>query len=756
MTPRARSTAVAALVAAAFAMAGCGATVYDAVGVPKLVCATAELPLACGNTCLPANKESDAQCGSLCLDCSNGGANALSQDPAASNFCQTGTSTDFAQHTCDFSCDPSAGLQKNAGTNACECSNAAQVRCVGTNGCVAQSDTLCGDGCSNCTDAAQFPAKAHAAWQCDQPNRKCDFFCAAGFKRNANNDGCVCQDPLQVACGAGGTCQAATPTACGASCVNCTVTANFPVNPAFASGVLCAGDGKGAAANTPCDLGCPTATPNKFFNSATGQWDCSAAPVCDPATQHLCSSDNTCHANNDPAACGVPDPAGNAIACTDCNPLPRPAGSTATCAAGACSFDCPAGTFRNGPFACVRAQTTDGSVATGGSHTCAITAADVPGAVPVSLFCWGANASGQLGVGNRTEAHKPQLVALTLGAGIAPVAVAAGAAHTCLQTTDGGIMCWGANATGQLGADPATVADALSPRPPLTGLHAVTDRPAIAAGAGHTCAIVNNAQGNGSVVCWGANDKGQLGNGGTPATFSVAPVPVKTATGNLTGVTQLSTSGDTTCAISSSAGLVCWGANDRGQAGQPSATTKIVVATAIPITPSRTVGAPSRVAAGGSHSCAATLLAAPAATVCWGDDQLQQLGDSGRKAPSSSTPVEATVLANKADLMAAGKQHTCNILSAAGANTVNVVITCAGADNKMQSGAAPPVASINKVDLALPGANGLGVTLLTSGGDHTCVVTAAGALLCFGSNANGQLGDGTISDSAVAISPAAQ
>jgi hypothetical protein len=112
--------------------------------------------------------------------------------------------------------------------------------------------------------------------------------------------------------------------------------------------------------------------------------------------------------------------------------------------------------------------------------------------------------------------------------------------------------------------------------------------------------------------------------------------------------------------------------------------------------------------------------------------------------------------ANKADLVAAGKQHTCNILSASGGNTANVVITCAGADDKLQAGSAPAVANINKVDLPLPGASGLGVTLLASGGDHTCVVTAAGALLCFGSNANGQLGDGTLNNSAVAISPSPQ
>src|SRR5689334_15166808 len=121
MILRARLATAAALAAAAVLTGGCGATIYDAQGVPKLAC-TATLPLACGFSCLPASAERDAQCGAQCLDCTNGGANALSSDAAAANFCNV-NDPDVALHACDFRCDATPGLVKNLVTNRCDCAD---------------------------------------------------------------------------------------------------------------------------------------------------------------------------------------------------------------------------------------------------------------------------------------------------------------------------------------------------------------------------------------------------------------------------------------------------------------------------------------------------------------------------------------------------------------------------------------------------------------------------------------------------------
>jgi alpha-tubulin suppressor-like RCC1 family protein len=81
------------------------------------------------------------------------------------------------------------------------------------------------------------------------------------------------------------------------------------------------------------------------------------------------------------------------------------------------------------------------SLAAGGAHTCGLTAAG-------AAYCWGSNSNGQLGngtIGGMNIAGAP------VSGGITFVSLSAGGAHTCGVTPDGAIYCWGANASGQLG-----------------------------------------------------------------------------------------------------------------------------------------------------------------------------------------------------------------------------------------------------------------------------------------------------------------
>jgi alpha-tubulin suppressor-like RCC1 family protein len=136
----------------------------------------------------------------------------------------------------------------------------------------------------------------------------------------------------------------------------------------------------------------------------------------------------------------------------------------------------------------------------GGSHSCARTESQ-------QVWCWGANYSGQLGVGTTSGSSVPVRVDLP------PVLeLAAGASHTCALTFDGAVWCWGANTDGQVGDGsrenrslPVEVRD----------LSAVVE---VTAGMAHTC-----ARGlDGRVSCWGSTSDGQLGDGSyLPA---IAPV----------------------------------------------------------------------------------------------------------------------------------------------------------------------------------------------------------------------------------------
>jgi alpha-tubulin suppressor-like RCC1 family protein len=142
------------------------------------------------------------------------------------------------------------------------------------------------------------------------------------------------------------------------------------------------------------------------------------------------------------------------------------------------------------------------SVAAGGAHTCALTASG-------AAYCWGRGESGQLGIPTPATTCNTDggpfacsRVPIPVGGGIAFTVLTGGGAHTCGLTSDGSAYCWGSNASGQLGDNSATKREA--PTAVATQLKFVS----IDAGAQHTCALT----GAGVAYCWGANNRGQLGN----------------------------------------------------------------------------------------------------------------------------------------------------------------------------------------------------------------------------------------------------
>jgi alpha-tubulin suppressor-like RCC1 family protein len=145
------------------------------------------------------------------------------------------------------------------------------------------------------------------------------------------------------------------------------------------------------------------------------------------------------------------------------------------------------------------------AVTAGDGHACALTAAG-------GVLCWGDNQFGQLGDGTTTDRTSPVAV-VGLAAGV--VAVSAGDRHTCAVTADGGVRCWGANDTGQLGD--GTDAGRATPVP-VAGLTSPIET--VVAGEGHSCAVTAGHR----AWCWGVNGGGQLGDGTT--TDSRVPVAV--------------------------------------------------------------------------------------------------------------------------------------------------------------------------------------------------------------------------------------
>jgi alpha-tubulin suppressor-like RCC1 family protein len=194
------------------------------------------------------------------------------------------------------------------------------------------------------------------------------------------------------------------------------------------------------------------------------------------------------------------------------------------------------------------------SLSAGGFHSCALTAND-------SLWCWGKNDVGQLGVGKTGPRALPTKVQ-----GLAPVSrVDAAGAHTCAVDRQGAAWCWGANASGQLGNGETKV----SPTPVrVKGLAKVTR---IAAGGGylggHSCVVTRDKQ----LHCWGHNLHGQAGKQPSQARL-LRPSPVK----GLGPVTDVTAGGLHTCALDERGRLLCFGRNGDGQLGDGTRADRLV------------------------------------------------------------------------------------------------------------------------------------------------------------------------------------
>ncbi len=197
------------------------------------------------------------------------------------------------------------------------------------------------------------------------------------------------------------------------------------------------------------------------------------------------------------------------------------------------------------------------SIEAGERHTCALTSTG-------AAYCWGKNASGQLG--NNSQTDSPIPVAVSLPFGVTGFTSLTAEDHTCALTSAGDAYCWGANAGGQLGNNQTVY----SPVPDAVVLpDGVTGFASLTAGGLHTCGLANT----GAAYCWGANNSGELGNNSLVP--EVTPVAVELPSG-VTEFASLTVGGAHSCGLTASGGAYCWGWNFRGQVGDGTTTDRLV------------------------------------------------------------------------------------------------------------------------------------------------------------------------------------
>ncbi|MGK4000991.1 hypothetical protein WMF31_00095 [Sorangium sp. So ce1036] len=208
------------------------------------------------------------------------------------------------------------------------------------------------------------------------------------------------------------------------------------------------------------------------------------------------------------------------------------------------------------------------SASAGNSHVCAVLDDD-------TVKCWGSNTYGQLGLGDTT--HRGVLASdmgdnlptVYLGADRKVKAVATGATHTCALLDNNTVKCWGANDYGQLGIESsADQGDQAGEMEILDPVYLGVDRTAkaISAGAAHTCALLDNN----TVKCWGSNGYGQLGiessadQGDQAGEMAILPA---VDLGAERTAKAISAGRNHTCALLDNDTIKCWGRNSFGQLG---------------------------------------------------------------------------------------------------------------------------------------------------------------------------------------------
>ncbi|MFI8631293.1 RCC1 domain-containing protein [Microbacterium sp. NPDC077663] len=198
------------------------------------------------------------------------------------------------------------------------------------------------------------------------------------------------------------------------------------------------------------------------------------------------------------------------------------------------------------------------ALSAGSDHTVAVT-------TDGSVYAWGSNGSGQLGIGAAPRSHTPAQVGRERFGGQGVKTIVAGDYHTAAIATDGSVYTWGWNGSGQLGD--GTLNTSSTPvhlSSEQFGGRAITS---IAAGFAQTAAVAED----GSVYDWGFNSRGQLGNGTTVR--SLAPVHLESNSFGAQKIRAVTAKDQHTLAIADDGTLYAWGNNENGQLGNQSTST---------------------------------------------------------------------------------------------------------------------------------------------------------------------------------------
>ncbi len=354
-------------------------------------------------------------------------------------------------------------------------------------------------------------------------------------------------------------------------------------------------------------------------------------------------------------------------------------------------------------------------------------------AAVASVQAWGFNESAQLGSGssslNGCRCVETPVNVIGL---TAPTQIAAGLEHTLALQTNGTVMAWGGNEQGQLG-DGTT-----SPRSTPKQVPGLASAVAVAAGGQFSLALLEN----GTVLAWGNNGQGELGNGtttgpGCGGTCKATPAPVP----GLTNVIAISAAGGNGLALLANGTVMTWGADDSGQTGDGTGSMEGCKCIDAP-RPVPGVSGAMAISAGAFGGIA---LLADGSVQAWGANGNGQLGTGVVTAPMIGSC--ACLGASKATAPAAGALAAGSFDGLALAPNGEVLAWGSNFFGQLGNGSVSTTPACDCIPTPAPATGVNGAQAIASGERHSLALLANGEVDAWGSNFQGALGNGKTEES---------
>jgi len=299
---------------------------------------------------------------------------------------------------------------------------------------------------------------------------------------------------------------------------------------------------------------------------------------------------------------------------------------------------------------------------------------------------------------------------------------ASSAGGGCSARSDGSVLCWGRNGSGELGQGDR--GSGIGGPVVVPGLAAVQ----VAAGwvteeqAGYRCAL----RADGSVACWGTNWRGQCGDPSIPDAL-LAPTPVP----GMTDVVQIAGGSRHTCALRRDGSVWCWGDNNFGQLGPSNQTVQVAGPTRVDLP-----GPATRVAVNTSTSCARVSGQSGIELWCWGTwHPSTNVLFSVSPYPSAPPTHVATSKDLRDIVMVDGR--LCAVMKTFESDYPSGIACADASEAATNSGVA---------DIYLHGLSGGTWTAIALSSVTSCALDVAGTVWCWGDNSQGQIGTGVAGD----------